>query len=238
MGEESLKRIIVLSSLRSGSTFLTDNLILSLNEQYKQLPARHHYGLDTDPPKLEDGIIDSNTSVVKLSWMRHLEKLEKIENLNNFDAILLKRKDKFAQLVSTVTAMIDTSIEFNYYKDNQDKLKQLLSTERKIYIPKEIVCLQFWIREFFEKGIESYRGKFKSFIDVDYEDIDGNIENLKNIYNHLGIPDHNNYTHERLPIKREWDKWGSVENKEEVLSWVEPLFSEYGYVINSEYYKK
>ena len=232
-----MKKVVVLTGLRSGSNYLVDNLVLSIEKKYKITPSHeHYYRSPEDKVTKIDSVIKDNFSVIKLSWLVHLHELSKIEDLSNYDAILLKRKDKFAQAISMLTAMQNPEFTFNFYKDHEESWKEWIKSDPKFYITRESFHLYFWMREQLEKGAESFKEKFKSFTEIHYEDIDENIENLKKVLSNVDLPDHENHQSDFIAGKRNWDKWGSVINKEEVLGWAEKLFGEEGYAIDPKYY--
>lgn len=233
-----MKKIVVLSSLRSGSTFLTDNLILSMYKKYGSMPGGHHYSIANAGPTSEDSVVKNTHAVIKISWIDHLEKLAKVDNISKYDAVFLKRKDKFAQCLSMVATFSNPNIDFNYYRNQEHILKELVLQNHKVYVPKEIFFLYFWLREVFEKGAEEYKLKFKNTIEVYYEDIDQNVNNLINVFKKLDLPDHKEHEHESLPLRRNWDIWNSVINKDEVLSWAEQAFAHKDYKIDKLYYLK
>jgi hypothetical protein len=234
-----MKKILVLTALRSGSNYVVDNCVLSIEKKYSVTPSHEHYykSLDDKVSKI-DSVIKDDFSVIKLSWLYHLHELNRVDDLSNYDVIFLKRKDKFAQSISMLTAMLNPKHAFNFYKGNEKEWEEWVQTDPKHYITRESFHLYFWLREHLEKGVVEFKDKFKSFTEVHYEDFDGNVENLKKLLENVGLPDHNNHESTVIAEKRNWDKWHSVVNKKEVLGWAEKLFSEQGYVIDSKYYKE
>jgi len=231
-----MKKVIILSALRTGSSYLTDNLSLSMLKQHKINPAVKHYSFRDNSLNENDGVVIDTFSVTKISWIDHLEQLRKFRDLSDYDAIFLKRKDKFAQCISMVTSAPNPYWTFNFYKREQHLWEEWLRGDPKFEISKETFSLYFWMREHLEKGVDRHKTDFKKFIELDYEDIDENLDNLKGVLKNIDVEYHNE-DDDAIPMKRNWDKWGSVINKQEVLSWAEPLFKERGYVINPEYYK-
>lgn len=234
-----MKKVVVLTALRSGSNYLVDNLIRSIEKKYSTTPSHeHYYRSPTDSVTKIDSVISDNYSVIKLSWLVHLHELGKIENLSTYDAILLKRKDKLAQSISMITALQNPEFTFNFYKDHEELWNEWLKTDPKCYISKEAFHLYFWMRESLEKGAETFRSQFKTFTEIYYEDIDDNLENLKKLLKDIDLPDHENHQDDFISKKRNWDKWGSVINKDEVIGWAEKLFQEEGYTIDPKYYNR
>jgi hypothetical protein len=234
-----MKKILVLTALRSGSNYVVDNCVLSIEKMYSVSPSHEHYykSLDDKVTKI-DSVVKDDFSVIKLSWLYHLHELSKIDDLSKYDVIFLKRKDKFAQSISMLTAMLNPKHAFNFYKGNEKEWSEWVQTDPKHHITKESFHLYFWLREHLEKGVVEFKDKFKSFTEVHYEDLDGNVENLKKLLENVGLPDHKNHENTFIAQKRNWNKWDSIVNKEEVLGWAEELFSQQGYVIDSKYYKE
>lgn len=232
-----MKKILVLTALRSGSTYVVDNCILSIEKQYSVTPSHEHYYITPDDKVTKvDSVIEDDFSVIKLSWISHLRELSEVDDLSKYDVIFLKRKDKFAQSISMLTAMQNPKHAFNFYESDEKEWEEWIQTNPKHYITRESFHLYFWIREHLEKGVVEFKEKFKSFTEVYYEDFDGNVENLKKLLENVGLPDHNNHESTCIAGRRNWDKWHSVVNKEEVLGWAEKLFFEQSYVIDSKYY--
>lgn len=239
MGENCLKKVVVLTALRSGSNYLVDNLIRSIEKKYSVTPSHeHYYRSPTDSVSKIDSVISDDYSVIKLSWSIHLHELSKIEDLSTYDAILLKRKDKLAQSISMITALQNPEFTFNFYKDHEELWEEWLKTDPKCYISKEAFHLYFWMREAIEKAAEQFKTQFRTFTEIYYEDIDENLENLKKLLEKVDLPDHGNYHDDFISKKRNWDKWESVVNKDEVIKWAEKLFAEEGYIIDPKYYNK
>lgn len=226
-----MKKILLLSSLRTGSSFLSETIMLSMKEKYNHVPLIKHYTFTDKPPTTD--VVNNSHSILKISWHCHLDYLG---SLSNYDTIFLKRKDKFAQCLSMATAHDYSSILFNVYKENQIYWNKWLSKKETLNISKSAFCLAFWGRESFEKKVLPYLSKFKTIIEVDYEDIDQNTDRLAEILNRLDLPDHLNHDHSILPFRRNWNIWSNIGNKEEVLDWAEELFSQEGYKIDEKYY--
>lgn len=228
-----MKKILLLSSLRTGSSFLVDNITLSIQKQYNQLPLTRHYKVAEHPPSAE--VLANPLLLLKISWFYHLGH---VGDLSQYDAVFLKRKDKFAQCLSMATAHDHPAIPFNIYKDTAAQWDQWTEKQESLYISKSAFCIAFWGRESLEKNVMPYLSKFKTSVSVDYEDIDQNIDNVVTVLNKLELPDHCNHDHNILPIRRNWDKWSNIANKDEVLSWAEELFPQEGYTIDKRYYTK
>lgn len=236
--EIKMKKILVLTALRSGSTYLVDNLILSIEKKYSISPTSQDLALFNKKNPEPDNTVNNDFSITKLYWLYYLQEISKVDSLFNYDAILLKRKDKLAQSISMLTAVQNPQIAFNFYKGEVQEWKKWIQSDPKHYITKESFHLYFWTREHLEKGVEEYKEKFKSFTEVYYEDFDNNVENLKKILESVELPYHDNYEHRDISEKRNWDIWNSIINKQEVLKWAENLFLEHGYEIDLKYYKE
>lgn len=232
-----MKKVLLLTALRSGSTYIVDNLILSIEKKYSVTPAHEpYYNAKEIRINKSDDPVSNQFAVIKLSWLVHLHELEKVDELSNYDAILLKRKDKLGQCISMVTALQNPSFAFNFYKESEDEFNNWLSSDPKCYVSKESFFMYCWMREDIEKGSRNFKTKFKSFTEVDYEDFDDNVENLKTLLNKVDLPYHLPSDDKTVSMKRNWDKWKSVVNKKEVLAWAEELFPKLGYTIDPKYY--
>jgi hypothetical protein len=207
--------------------------MLSVQDKYNHVPLVKHYKFAEKPPGAD--VIEHPYSILKVSWHCHLSFLG---DLSDYDAVFLKRQDKFAQCLSMAISHDHPHIPFNIYKDTVAEWDQWVQRQEGLYISKSAFCIAFWGRESLEKNVVSHLPKFKTLTKVDYEDIDQNESNILKILTTLDLPMHRKRDNEVLPIRRNWDKWANVINKEEVLSWAEELFPQEGYTIDQRYYTK
>ena len=233
MGQRYVKKILILSSLRTGSSFLMDNITLSMQKKYNTPPMVRHYKVAEHTPSAD--VLANPYLLLKLSWHYHLGH---VGDLSQYDVVFLKRQDKVAQCLSMATAHDHPSIPFNIYKETSLQWDQWTEKQESLHISKSAFCIAFWGRESLEKNVTPYLSKFKTSVSVDYEDIDQNTDNVVKVLNKLDLPDHGDHTHDLLPIRRNWDKWSNIANKDEVLSWAEELFPQEGYTIDKRYYAK
>lgn len=179
LNESNKNKVWILSSARSGSTWLSDLLLLSGIGSFKEDMKYYTSILSSDIPK--------TTRVLQEHWFKIRNKSESLGRIHNeigpHKYILLMRKNKFEQAVSWYIAQ-NIHI-WNYHDIPKYKL------DEPLYLKKDMLLLyqmykfldlyrNYWLYELEESNLQYYP--------IWYEDLKENTcEELKKIFDYLNI---------------------------------------------------
>lgn len=223
-----MKKIIILSGNRSGSNFLLEGIALAMEKQHGKKPQTADYNLAGYLPKTK--ITHDDYTVLKCNWCKFFNFME---DLHEFDAIILSRKDHMARCISMAASLEYDSIPHHVYNDTYDQWKKWLASNEQIVISKAAFYANFWAEQWFNQSTVPYLSKFKSIRYLNYEDFENSLDP---ILTELGLPtDIDTSLNPHFPIKRNWDMWSTITNKKDLLEWANELFPQFGRTIDEKY---
>ena len=152
-----MKKIIILSGNRSGSNFLLEGIALAMEKQHGKKPQTADYNLAGYLPKTK--ITHDDYTVLKCNWCKFFNFME---DLHEFDAIILSRKDHMARCISMAASLEYDSIPHHVYNDTYDQWKKWLASNEQIVISKAAFYANFWAEQWFNQSTVPYLSKFKS----------------------------------------------------------------------------